>query len=268
MGSSIDFYRTKIDKEVFAGLRKRSDLRGLVQALSLLVIFIFTNLICLYFFLRSAWILMACSMVVHSLFSNFLGMEASVHELSHRTPFRTRWLNEVFYYLFACITWNNPIHFRESHKLHHQFTLFRGFDREVVIEPAPIGMLDYLSWMTVDWKKIRMIMGANIAFALGRDRPDVFSWDPLLSKGDPKRKKMFFWARFQFLSHLALAAIFIYLDVWVLIYTVSLSYFFFTFLGNACGAMQHIGLSSNVPDFRICCHTMKFGPVMAFSTGT
>jgi fatty acid desaturase len=75
---------------------------------------------------------------------------------------------------------------------------------------------------------------------------------------------MILWARLQFLFHIILTALFIWQGLWVLIFTVTCSYFFATFLGRSCGIVQHIGLSPNIPDFRMTCHTMLFGPVMRF----
>lgn len=264
MDDRINFYHTPIDREILKDLTKRSDLQGLLQSLGILLVYAATTAVSLYFFLQRMWLPMVLACYLHSMFAGFLGMASSVHELSHTTPFKTKWLNEVFYYLFAFLTWNNPVHFRESHRRHHQLTTFRGRDKEVIIEPAPFTTADYVSWFFFDWKIFRMLMRANWAFFRGKDQPDVFFWDPLFEKDDPKRQKMIAWARFQFIGHLILAGVFAYFQLWVLIYTVSLSYFFATFMIHATGMVQHIGLKPNVPDWRMNCHTMIFGPVMAF----
>ena len=64
--------------------------------------------------------LAVCS--IHFMFHGFTGTEAAVHELSHGTPFKSRWLNELFYRLFCFLSWSNWVHFRASHMLHLRFT--------------------------------------------------------------------------------------------------------------------------------------------------
>lgn len=264
MADRIDFYRSPVDRELLRTLNKRSNLHGLIQSLGILTLYLATTAISLYFFLGKMWIAMIVALYVHSVFSSFLGMESTVHELSHKTPFKTRWLNEFFYGLFCMLSWNNPVHFRESHRRHHQVTTFKGKDMEVILVPAPYGAADIFSWFTFDWKKFVMIMRGNTVFAAGRDVPDIFFWEPLFEIDDPRRAKMILWARIQFLVHIALVIYFALSGLWVLIFTVTCSYFFATFLARSCEIVQHVGLKANVPDWRVNCHTMIFGPIMKF----
>ena len=67
-----------------------------------------------------------------------VGMSAAVHELNHGTVFKTKRINEFFYKLFCFLTWNNPVHFRASHALHHQYTVYREVDKEVIQEPVKL----------------------------------------------------------------------------------------------------------------------------------
>ncbi|RKX70779.1 MAG: hypothetical protein DRP60_15435 [Spirochaetes bacterium] len=264
MTNRINFYKSPIDRELLRKLNKRSNFHGFVQSLGILTLYLTTTALSLYFFLGKMWIPMLIACYLHAMFTSFLGMESSVHELSHKTPFKTRWINEFFYGLFCLLTWNNPIHFRESHRRHHQMTAFKGRDMEVILTPAPFGFMDFFSWFTFDWKKFVMIMRGNAVLVSGRDIPDIFFWEPLFEKDDSRRSKMILWARLQFLLHIILTTFFVMNGLWVLIFTVSCSYFFATFLGRSTGMVQHIGLKSDVPDWRINCHTMIFGPVMQF----
>jgi fatty acid desaturase len=210
------------------------------------------------------WVTMVIACYIHAVFTGFVGMESSVHELSHTTPFKTRWLNEFFYGLFAFLTWNNPVHFRESHRRHHQYTVFSGLDKEVIPTPAPFGLKNVISWFLFDPQKFRMNVFPTIAFAFGRDKPDVFNWDPLFEDDNPKKKKMRNWARFVLIGHIALIVVFAFFELWVLIYLISFSYFFATFLSRFCEITQHIGLPGNIPDWRKTAHCMIFGPFISF----
>ncbi len=264
MADRIKFYRSPVDRELLRELNKRSNSKGLIQSLGMLLLYCTTTFFSLYFFMKGMWISMIVAAYIHSVFSSFIGMEAAVHELSHKTPFKTKWLNEFFYGLFSMLSWNNPVHFRESHRRHHQVTVFRGLDKEVILANQVFGFWDFISWFTFDWKKFRMIMIGNLTLVAGKDIPDIFAWDPLFEKDDPRRARMILWARIQLLVHIALVVFFITQGLWILIFTVNFSYFFASFLGRSTGIVQHVGLMSDVPDWRITCHTMLFGPVMSF----
>ena len=265
MAAKIDWYRTPIDREVMRELTKKRNLPGIMHSLGILLLYAVTIAIPLYFFTKQMWVLMVVTCYLHSMMHGFVGMEASVHELSHGTAIKTKWINEFFYRLFCFLSWNKPTHFRFSHAGHHQTTVHEGSDKEVILKPHPLRFFpDYLGWFTFDWAKFKMVMFANIAHFFGNSDADVFFWDPLFPKTDPRRKKMVRWARFLVVGHLVLLGLFIYFKLWVLIYLVTCSYFFADFLARGCGMLQHIGLSPNVPDWRLSCHTIKFGPIMSF----
>lgn len=264
MDSRISWYRTPISRAELRALTQRSDRKGLAQAGSFLLVYVALAAAALYFSLDRRWGLMIAACYAHAVFSSFVGMEAAVHELSHGTPFRTKWLNEFFYRLFSFLTWNNCVHFRASHAKHHQYTLHNGLDKEVIVEPDPFTVWDYISWFTFDYKKFKKIMFPNIAHLFGKADSDVFYWDPLFSKGDPRRNEMVAWARFMVIGHAILIAVFIYFELYVLIFIVSMSYFFATFFGHATGMQQHLGLRSNVPDWRVICHSVRFGKLPAY----
>ena len=264
MERKIDWYRTPLDKDLLRRLTGRSDAQGLLRAGSFLLIFAATVSLCLFFFLRRLWIPMAAACYLHCLFYSFIGMQSAVHELSHFTPFRTKWLNEIFYHLFCFLTWNNPVHFRASHMLHHQYTLHRGLDKEVMPEKLAFSRLDAISWFVFDFRWFKLIMFPTIAHFFGRADVDFFFWDPLFPVGDERRSRMCAWARIIVLGHLALIALFIALKLWVLIGVVSFGYFFATVLGRLATLQQHSGLCPNVPDWRVSCHTVLFGPLTRF----
>jgi fatty acid desaturase len=151
-----------------------------------------------------------------------------------------------------------------SHMLHHHYTVHRGLDKEQVLEPIPFSVLEFASWFVFDYKKFKMIMFPNVAHFFGKADADFFFWDPLLPAGDERRKQMVNWARFMVIGHLVLLGLFIYFQLWILIGVVTLGYFFATFLARGTGIQQHMGLCPNVPDWRVCCHTVRFGPLTAY----
>jgi fatty acid desaturase len=263
---TIDWYRTPIPKETLRQLTQRSDLRGWLQAGSFLLIYVVLTALAVYFFEARLWVLMVVACYLHSLFVNMVSMSAAVHELSHGTPFRTKPINEFFLYLFSFLTWNNPVHFRASHiQNHHPYTLHHGLDKEVVQGPvkAKLNGVNMLSWLVFDWVWFAKFMKVDVQHALGKGDADFFFWNPLLPRDDPRRKAMCRWARFMVVAYVVLLGAFIAFHIWVGIYLV-FSYFFARILSNLTGAIQHTGLPSDVPDWRVICHTVKVNPIVSY----
>ena len=262
--NTISWYRTPLDRETLRELTKKSDARGLVHAGSFLLIYLGTIGLSLHFFLTEQWVLMVVAAYVHCMFHGFVGMGAAVHELSHGTAFRTKWLNELFYRLFAFLSWNSHFHFKESHRRHHMNTGFMDLDKEIKPEPIGFTKANVISWFLFDYGLFKKIMWTDLNHALGNTDVDFFFWCPLLRKEDIKTKKLIGWARFLFLGHGILLALFIVFELWILIPTVTFGYFFATFLVHGCEVQQHSGLGRNVPDWRVIAYTADFGPVMSF----
>ena len=160
----IEWYRIPVDKGTLKSFTEKSDLKGFLQAGSFLLVFIATTSISFYFFWRHLWVPMVIFCYLHSVFHQMVGMSAAVHELNHGTVFKTRRINEFFYKLFCFLTWNNPVHFRASHALHHQYTVFREIDKEVIQEPVKLTMNwgNYISWFTFDYAWFWTLIRANV----------------------------------------------------------------------------------------------------------
>jgi fatty acid desaturase len=58
-------------------------------------------------------------------------------ELSHGTPFKTRWINDVLYHLSAFMTLREGYYWRWSHSRHHTHTIIVGRDPEIAISRPP-----------------------------------------------------------------------------------------------------------------------------------
>src|SRR5262245_61969514 len=65
--------------------------------------------------------------------------DARWHECGHGTPFKTRWLNEVFYQISSFMTMREAVLWRWSHARHHTHTYVVGLDPEIqVMRPADL----------------------------------------------------------------------------------------------------------------------------------
>ena len=266
MTNKIPWYRTPLEKADLAMLTQRSDGKGLLQAGSFLLLYLLGIGSGIFLYTTNQWIPLIFVCYSHSILVNFMGWGAAVHELSHATVFRTKWLNEFFLYLFSLLSWNNPIYFRISHTNHHLYTLHDGLDREVLQVPVKkkLNMWNLLQWFTFDLFQFKHFLSRTILHALGKAEADYFTWNPLLDPSDPRRKSIVRWARFMLLFHIAIAIAAAITQLWILLYLVTFSFFFASFYTKFCGALQHTGLQANEPDWRLTTHTFEAGPLTSF----
>ena len=284
----INWYRTPVDKAVMSRLMKKSDLKGSIQSVLHLGLFALTGTLTYLAYLQInagtwAWAvpLMLFCLFWHGTFTHFIGSVA-VHELCHKTPFRTQALNDFFLYVFAFLSWYDPIAYRASHVRHHQVTTHQDLDGEVILPqgldwgaaedgemilpekldgkafaffvrlflpfPDPIAcwnrLLTWVKYATGNLNGVRMFAGGE--WWTKTILPD--------SNADLRRRHRN-WARVMLLGHLALSTIFIVTGHWFLIIIVSCSLTYASWLINLMGLPQHIGMQPDTPDFRYCCRT-------------
>ena len=264
--AKIEWYRTPVHKVLMKELTKKDDWKGLAQAGSFLALWLALVASAVWFFLNQLWIPMVVACYLSSVVQNFLGMAAGVHELSHGTMFKTKPINEFFYHLFCWLTWNNPVHFRASHGLHHQLTVFKDPDKEVVQGPVKekLNLWTLVMWFTFDAEQFWSWMSRTVLHAFGKADADYFFWNPLFEKGDKRRGQMIGWARFALITHLILLGVFLFFHLWILIYLINFGVFFASWYAKFCGALQHTGLGESTPDWRLVCHTFTHGPVTRY----
>jgi fatty acid desaturase len=214
--------------------------------------------------------LLLLALFIHGTNGSFFGGIAC-HELCHKTPFATQFWNSFFLRLYSFLGWFDPTGYRASHIRHHQATTHAAHDEEVVL---PLGM---------DWHGLRFIVTAFtfsptgmlklfrfwIAAAQGDLTRDGFFKAKWLQRIVPEtnveqRREIIQWARIVLFGHLALAAAFILSGHWFLVVIVNLGCLYCPWFVILCGAPQHVGLSPNTPDFRLCCRTYTCSWVPGF----
>ncbi len=235
----INWYRVPVDKQELKKLTRRSDGKGLAQALSHLALAAATGFAVYYTFHYFFWPWLILAFFLHGTVMQFLGGAGAFHELCHGTPFRTRWINEIFLGIVSFLSWSNPVFFRTSHVRHHQYTVFMGWDLEVVL-PVRVRLVDFLLSFIINPIGIYAILRAHVRHSLGILEGEwenrIFSGD-----GEPKRSGLFAWARVLILGHLALAAAFVLMGQWILI-PIVLTPWYASWLTYLCGMPQHFGL--------------------------
>jgi fatty acid desaturase len=96
-------------------------------------------------YLSLGTVLVLPAMVLHGIVLACLF--APMHESSHGTAFRTRWLNEAVYWLVCLIYISQPIWYRYRHAVHHTYTQIQGKDPAMVL-PSPTTFRQYLAQLS------------------------------------------------------------------------------------------------------------------------
>ena len=94
----VQWKRPPIDRELLARFMRRSDLQGLWHSLGVLAVLAASGALCYWFYRTGQWVLMALALYLHG---GLFAFGPQTHELSHRTMFRSRWLNNLFGRVFG-----------------------------------------------------------------------------------------------------------------------------------------------------------------------
>ena len=254
----IKWYRIPVEKEKLAELNRRSDLRGFLQCGSLLLLGALTGSGCYAAYQTGSWLWILSAFFVHGTLISFFGPPAAIHELSHGTPFKTKFWNELFIRIFGFLSWTNFVFFRTSHPQHHQLTLHKGRDLEIVL-PMRFRPVDALYSLTFNPFWIIQQLKTHLRHSLGKIEGE---WESrIFPEADAgNRRALINWARVLVIGHLALAILFIATGQWILIPIIQFP-FYCSWLAILCGFPQHAGLKSDIDDFRYLCRTMLLSPI-------
>ncbi len=270
--TKINWYRCKVDKAVMSELMKSSDWLGLRQCLLQLGLFVLTTALTYAAWLhidQANWPWMIpvflVALFIHGTLSSFLGLGGPGHELSHKTPFKSKAMNEFFLKVYGFIAWTDVVGFRPSHVKHHQVTVHHDLDGEVVL-PQKIDFRD--------WKFLVWIFGFNFPAAYNNIKDFVkrsfgiidFPWyQKVMPEENVKlRQEHKNWARFVLTGQIILAVAFVATGNWPLVFLVNFGNYWFGWLTVLCGMPQHMGMQPDVPDFRRCCRTYTCSWLPAF----
>jgi len=258
-------------------LMKTSDLRGFAQVIPQFALFFTTGTLAYLAYANihaTNWTwavpLLLLALFVHGTFSCFMGGAGPLHELSHKTPFRTKALNEFFLKLYSFFSWSDYVGFRISHVKHHQVTTFQDYDGEVIL-PQKLDWQSVKFFLTIFignpygiYKNVRgAVMAARGKVAAWFFAPEwlnqVMPESNIAARRDHRR-----WGQIVVFGHLAMASLFIATGHWFLIVVFSFPGAYCGWLSMLCGTPQHIGMSPNVADFRLCCRTYTCSWLPAF----
>jgi fatty acid desaturase len=273
----INWYRCKVDKAVMSALMRKSNAKAFRHCLMILGLYACTATLSFFAFKNihaNNWMwtlpLFLLALFVHGTCCSFWGGDAG-HELTHKTPFKTQFWNDFFLTIIAFLAWFDPIGYRLSHSKHHQFTTHKDLDGEVVLPQRfdISGIYWFFKVLAFDPMGIWNVLRKWTLAALGDPTSSSFFGPEWMAKLIPKeneklRRNHRNWARVVLLGHLALATIFIATGNWILVVIINFGCLLSPWLVILCNWPQHLGLSPNTPDFRLCCRTYTCGPLVGF----
>jgi len=268
-GERINWYHCPVDKEKFAELAQKKNLLPLAHVTAQLLLSVATGFLVYLSWKHLAWPFWIIAIYVHCALYEFLTPTAAIHELSHRTVFKFRFLNDFFIMLFSFLSWTNYVKFRISHlDMHHRYTVHKDSDYEVML-PIRYRPIDWFFAFTIPLYSLQNMTGIFDFY------DEIFRHCFGITKGtleeklfpetkQKDRKRMFNWARIMLIGHLVLAGLFIYHDLWILLFVVTFARIIAPGLGLLFTLPQHMGLKPDVDDFRICCRTMLLSKFSRF----
>lgn len=246
------WFQPTIPRQTLKALMKRSDAEGLKNFGLWIVLLAVSGY--LAFLSWGSWWAIPAFFVYGTLYCS---SDARWHELAHGTPFKSTWLNTLFYQISSFMTIREATLWRWSHARHHTHTILVGKDPEIqVMRPPQLLTIAidffYLVGGTLEIVKI-------LRHAFGSISPQVADFVPQM-----ERNKMVWSSR----AYVAIMAAVVF---WcVQIHSVLPLMFVWTprfycgWFHQTLGLMQHAGLDMNVHDHRLNSRTVYVNPVFRF----
>ena len=129
-----------------------------------------------YLTLGTLWV--APAIFIHGLIVTFL--YSPMHECSHGTAFRSRWINETVSWFVCLLYVSTPTWYRFKHAAHHAHTQIRGKDPDMVL-PIPATFGQYV-WYCTGLPMWYRFIGSLVRHASGRISPKDYGWLPLVKR--------------------------------------------------------------------------------------
>jgi fatty acid desaturase len=273
--SEIKWEKIRISPEEMKPFTRRSDWKGLAQAIGFLLFFTLTGGLAWLAFSRHQWGWLALALYFHGSFYGHFGN--AIHELGHSTVFANRRLNIFFTTFFGLLYWTwNPHLYRISHtSYHHRYTLYQGSDGE-----------DTPNYMELNWKAfyelfIHCLKPTAMLINLSRLltlKPTSFGWHYrgkfnltpweqfiLREASEKDRNQVYRFARLALITHVVFVAICIASGLWFLPVLITFAPFYGAgFHSFYCSTHQHTACEANHPDYRVSCGDAILDPLSSF----
>ena len=247
-----------MNKSILKKLAKRSDLAGWRHIIAYFICLIGLGFLTSYFW--GSWWFILCYLAYCTLWG---GADAIWHECGHRTAFKTRKLNDFFYFISSFMNNFEPTRWRWSHSLHHSYT--GSIDpHDFEVDGSIFWRPNLFNFLIIFIPGIGLL---NINKSLHKEiLQHAFGVKTKVMKECiPEKYKskcimisrifVFLWIFIIFLSF--------YLNSFLLILLFLIPKFFAT-LNIVWGITQHICLKEDTKDHRYSTRSIRLNPIFSF----
>ena len=255
---SNEWFRANIDRKTLKNLSKRTDYEGWKHIIIFTLSLTGLGILSAYFW-QTWWFIPLY--LVYCMFWG--GADAIWHECGHRTAFRTRKLNDLFYHIASFMNNFEPVRWRWSHSLHHSYTASVDphdyeadgsiFSKHTLFSFL-INFIPGIGFFTIH----KSLYIEIIQHALGIKTDVMRDCIP-----EDKIKDCINSSRIFVLLWISIIAISIYFASLLPILLFLVPKFFATFNG-IWGLTQHMGLQENTKDHRLSTRSVRLNPIFSF----
>jgi len=256
-----DWSRPPVDRDVLKRLSERNTANGVLRILYFVALLSGAAVATMVVVKINPWLALPILYGYYFLYGFWVAIG---HELQHKTVFAKSedWLNEIVFFFVQTIMWNSPTYARISHRLHHRYTMVRGFDPET----------DWPEVITRRWLRLYLVrlllkvlvVGAivdlirtaktQISRAVGRK-----DWMMRDHCNEEQIRAIRIESAAILLVHTAAATIAIAFGVWEILVFLTIAWQIGSPIEQIWHATKHIGRPYNVRDHRLNTRSVRVG---------
>ncbi len=252
MDDAVAFGRDEvISRKKLLPFTRRTDWFGLVYLSVHLGTIAVTGWI-VHLSLGTVWMIPA--MFCHGIVVTFL--YGPLHECSHGTAFRSRWLNETVFKFCNLVYISTPLWYRYKHANHHTYTQINGKDMEMVL-PSPATFWQYVLQCTgiTFWRRN---LGALFRHAGGRTLPSDAAFFP-----KDQLARNYLEARINLAIYAAIAIVALAAESWAPLVYWLIPRVLAEPVMRSIRVVEHTGCEEG-PDLRKNTRTTRMNPLLTF----
>ena len=253
-----NWFKPELDRNKLKDLSQRKDLPGLIHFF-FYFLFLFVSGYLAYITWGTWW-----SLFFFFIYGTIYAFSvANWHETVHRTAFKTRWINEIFYHTSSFMCDFEGFRWRWSHTFHHTHTLQTegDYDHEIQISrPTELFwfFLNYIPFTDLLYPH-RLIKYEVLKHAFGKLAPVVN-----ISVPKNQKKKIIWNSRLYVLIWINIFVFSFYIGSILPILYIILPTYYGKPIWFAVNVTQHLGAAIDTKDHRLSSYSLKINPILSF----
>jgi len=253
-----NWFKPELDRNKLKDLSQRKDLPGLIHFF-FYFLFLFISGYIAYITWGTWW-----SLFFFFIYGTIYAFSvANWHETVHRTAFKTRWINEIFYHTSSFMCDFEGFRWRWSHTFHHTYTLQTegDYDHEIQISrPTELFwfFLNYIPFTDLLYPH-RLIKYEVLKHAFGKLAPVVN-----ISVPKNQKKKIIWNSRLYVLIWINIFVFSFYIGSILPILYIILPTYYGKPIWFAVNVTQHLGAAIDTKDHRLSSYSLKINPILSF----